>query len=67
MFSMFTNVIKATFHVDRPRFGGGVDKRVFVHLRDKNVIGKFTSHRDQCKIYEDRGMLYCFIACDLNK
>ena len=39
----FTNVIKATFHVDRPRFGGWVDKRIFVHLRDKNMIGKFAS------------------------
>ena len=39
---MFRNVIKTTFHVDGPRFGGGVNKRVLIHLRDKNVIGKFT-------------------------
>ena len=35
---MFTNVIKATFHVDRPRFGGGVDKRIFVHLKMNAIV-----------------------------
>ena len=28
----------ATFHVNRPRFDGGVDKRVFVHLEMNAIV-----------------------------